>query len=302
MQPFLQQVPSSIQVFQHPLLESHQLTCFIKRDDLLQLETVPGDQAFSGNKWRKLKYNLLAAAEQGCSTLLTFGGAFSNHIAATASAGKLFGFRTIGIIRGEKILPLNPTLDFAETCGMELHFWSREKFRQKEEPETLAQLQQQFPEAYLLPEGGTNALALLGCAELAEEILAQEKVDYICVSCGTGGTLAGIVKGLAGRAFALGFSALKGDFHRAEVSKLLAPENWDNWDVATEYHFGGYAKVPPDLLAFLEEMKKYDLPLEPIYTGKLLWGVLDLVKKGYFPAGSRICVVHTGGLQGWPQV
>lgn len=285
--------------FQHPLLEAQQITCFIKRDDLLQLESMPGDQAFCGNKWRKLKYNLIAAREQGYSTLLTFGGAFSNHIAATASAGKLFGFRTVGIIRGEKTLPLNPTLLFAESCGMELHFWSRAQFRQKDQANVLAQLQRDFPGAYVLPEGGTNALALQGCAELAKEILSQEAVDYICVSCGTGGTLAGIVQGLTGEAFALGFSALKGDFHRAEVHKLLHPATWDNWEVATEYHFGGYAKVPQDLLAFLEEMKTYGLPLEPIYTGKMLWGVLDKVNQGYFPKGSRICVVHTGGLQGW---
>lgn len=285
--------------FQHPLLEAQQISCFIKRDDLLQLEVTLGDQAFCGNKWRKLKYNLLNARDQGYSTLLTFGGAFSNHIAATASAGKLFGFRTIGIIRGEKVLPLNPTLRFAEACEMALYFWSREQFRQKDQSEVLAGLQQQFPEAYILPEGGTNELALRGCAELAEEILAQEKVDYICLSCGTGGTLAGMVKGLKGRAFALGFSALKGDFHHTEIKKWLPPENWNNWDVSTEYHFGGYAKVPPDLLDFLEAMQAYELPLEPIYTGKMLWGVLDKVKRGYFPKGARICVVHTGGLQGW---
>lgn len=299
MDILFQHQPSPMLRFQHPLLEAQQITCFIKRDDLLHLETVPGDQAFCGNKWRKLKYNLIAAREQGHSTLLTFGGAFSNHIAATASAGKLFGFRTIGIIRGEKILPLNPTLHFAESCGMDLHFWSREQFRQKDQPEMLAQLHIDFPGAYILPEGGTNTLALKGCAELAEEILSQEAVDYVCLSCGTGGTLAGVIKGLAGRAFALGFSALKGDFHRAEVHKLLQPETWNNWEVATEYHFGGYAKVPPDLLAFLAEMKIYGLPLEPIYTGKMLWGVLEKVKQGYFPKGSRICVVHTGGLQGW---
>lgn len=285
--------------FQHPLLEAQQITCFIKRDDLLQLESHSGDQAFSGNKWRKLKYNLSYARHKGYSTLLTFGGAFSNHIAATASAGNLFGFRTIGIIRGERGLPLNPTLQFAEACGMELHFWSREQYRHKDQPESLAQLQRQFPEAYILPEGGTNVLALQGCAELAEEILSQEKVDYICMSCGTGGTLAGIIQGLAGRAFALGFSALKGDFQRTDIQKLLLPNAWNNWEVVTEYHFGGYAKVPPHLLAFLAEMKTYDLPLEPIYTGKMLWGVLDKVKQGYFPKGTRIGVIHTGGLQGW---
>lgn len=299
MQALFQHPPSPLQAFHHPILEARNLTCFIKRDDLLQLETQPGDQAFCGNKWRKLKYNLITAREQGYSSLLTFGGAFSNHIAATASAGKLFGFNTIGIIRGEKVLPLNPTLDFATSCGMELHFWSREAYRRKDDPEVLAQLQEQFPQAYIIPEGGTNAFALRSCAELAEEILAQETVDYICLSCGTGGTLAGVIQGLAGQAFALGFSALNGDFHKVEVQQLLGANGFDNWAVATEYHFGGYAKTPPELLEFLGEMKKYDLPLEPIYTGKVMWGVLDRARQGYFSAGSRICVVHTGGMQGW---
>ena len=299
MQALFQHPPSPLQAFHHPILEARNLTCFIKRDDLLQLETQPGDQAFCGNKWRKLKYNLAAARELGYTTLLTFGGAFSNHIAATASAGKLFGFNTIGIIRGEEVLPLNPTLGFATDCGMELHFWSREQYRRKDEPQVLAQLQEQFPQAYIIPEGGTNTLALRGCAELAEEILAQEQVDYICLSCGTGGTLAGVIQGLAGRAFALGFSALKGNFHKAEVQQLLGATGFDKWDIATEYHFDGYAKTPPELLDFLVEMKRYELTLEPIYTGKMMWGVLDRAKQGYFQPGSRICVVHTGGMQGW---
>ncbi|MDX2070571.1 MAG: pyridoxal-phosphate dependent enzyme [Haliscomenobacter sp.] len=299
MQALFHHPPSPIQIFHHPILEAQNLTCFIKRDDLLQLETQAGDQAFCGNKWRKLKYNLSAAREQGYGTLLTFGGAFSNHIAATASAGKLFGFNTIGIIRGEKVEPLNPTLEFATSCEMKLHFWSREAYRRKDDPQVLAQLQEQFPQAYIIPEGGTNALALRGCAEIAEELLAQEQLDYLCLSCGTGGTLAGVIQGLAGRAFALGFSALKGDFHKVEVQQLLSLNNPNNWAVATEYHFGGYAKTPPELLDFLVEMKKYNLPLEPIYTGKMMWGVLDKAKQGYFPSGSRIGVLHTGGMQGW---
>lgn len=302
MQFLFQHPPSPMLLFRHPVLEAQDLTCFIKRDDLLYLETFPGDQAFMGNKWRKLKYNLQAAKTRNCTTLLTFGGAFSNHTAATASAGKLFGFKTIGIIRGERVLPLNPTLEFATRCGMELHFWSREQYRHKNDPEVLNALQEQFPESYILPEGGTNALALQGCAELAEELLAQQELDYICLSCGTGGTLAGVIQGLAGRAFALGFSALKGAFHRAEVQTLLGPMAYKNWEVATEYHFGGYAKTPKDLLAFLKEMEAYQLPLEPIYTGKMMWGVLDRARQGYFPRGSRICVVHTGGLQGWPKI
>jgi 1-aminocyclopropane-1-carboxylate deaminase len=299
MQVLFQHPPSPVQAFQHPILEAQNLRCWVKRDDLLQLESQPGDLAFCGNKWRKLKYNLLTARQAGYSSLLTFGGAYSNHIAATASAGQLFGFQTIGIIRGEKVEPLNPTLAFADSCGMELHFWPRERYRQKEDAGIIAQLRNQFPTAYLLPEGGTNALALRGCAELAEEFLAQTELDYLCISCGTGGTLAGLVQGLAGRAFAMGFSALKGDFHQALIQDLLLPEKWNNWTVCTAYHWGGYAKTPPELLVFVAEMQKLGLPLEPIYTGKMLWGVLDLARQGYFTPGARIGVVHTGGLQGW---
>jgi 1-aminocyclopropane-1-carboxylate deaminase len=300
MQVLWQHAPSPIQEFRHPLLEARGLSCVIKRDDLLQLEFQAGDQAFCGNKWRKLKYNLLEARNRGCTALLTFGGAYSNHIAATASAGKLFGFDTIGIIRGEAVTPLNPTLQFAQECGMALHYWSREQYRNKTAPAVLADLQKQYPQAYILPEGGSNALALRGCAELAEEILAEVPVDYLCISCGTGGTLAGLIQGLAGRAEAWGFSALKGDFHQEAVRNYLMPNDWPNWGTVTDYHFGGYAKTPLELLDFMAEMEAhYDLPLEPIYTAKLLYGVLDMAKKGRFPSGSRICVVHTGGLQGW---
>lgn len=300
MQVLWQHAASPIQEFRHPLLDARGLTCVIKRDDLLQLEFQAGDQAFCGNKWRKLKYNLLEARNQGCTALLTFGGAYSNHIAATASAGKLFGFETIGIIRGEAVTPLNPTLQFAKECGMALHYWSREGYRSKAEPDVLAALQNQYPQAYILPEGGSNALALRGCAELAEEILDQIPLDYLCVSCGTGGTLAGLIQGMAGRAVAWGFSALKGDFHQEAVRNYLAPNNWPNWDIATDYHFGGYAKTSVELLDFMAEMEAYyDLPLEPIYTAKLLYGVLDMAKKSCFPTGSSICVLHTGGLQGW---
>jgi len=274
---------------------------FIKRDDLLH---PPEDIHFCGNKWRKLKYNLLKAKEEGQSQLLTFGGAYSNHIAAVASAGQLFGFKTIGIIRGEAHPVLNPTLRHATQMAMALQYWNRSDYREKNSPEALARLQQCFGEFYLLPEGGTNPLALQGVEELVDELRLQLSIDaqtYIALSCGTGGTMAGIIRGLQGKGHVLGFPALKGDFMQDEVCRCLGhdKEELTNWSIQNTYHFGGYAKHKPELLEFLDFFQvQYGIALDPIYTGKLCFGVLDLLKKGFFPPGSKVVIVHTGGLQG----
>ncbi len=290
--------PSPVEDLDWPIFEAQDIRVFVKRDDQLLLEAFPGDQAFCGNKWRKLKYNLITAKDQGCQQLLTFGGAFSNHIAATASAGFLFGFKTVGIIRGERIEPLNRTLAHAERCGMELQFWSRVRFQEKSDPQTMAQLALEFPAAYILPEGGTNIEAFKGCAELAAEILVQSNPDYVAISCGTGGTMAGMIPVLDGRATTLGFSALKGDFHTADIQNWLAPKAYANWKVLTEYHGGGYAKMNAELQAFIAFSKEAGWEMDPIYTGKALMGLVDLAEKGFFRKGSEVCFVHSGGLQG----
>lgn len=273
----------------------------IKRDDLLH----PQDNlCFCGNKWRKLKYNLIQAKAAGYRQLLTFGGAYSNHIAAVASAGKLFDFSTVGIIRGEEHLPLNPTLLHAHEQGMHIHYMSRGEYRRKGEPEVLQRLEEQFGPAYVLPEGGTNASALQGVEELVAELRAQTIIDArtcVAVSCGTGGTMAGIILGMAGQGRVMGFPALKGNFMENEVKQLLASEgvSWDNWSIHTDYHFGGYAKHKPELVQFMADFtKEYGIKLDPIYTSKLLYGVLDLIEQGAFEVGSKVVVVHTGGLQG----
>ena len=271
----------------------------VKRDDLLAL--APEDP-FCGNKWRKLKHNLLTARTLGQKKLLTFGGAFSNHIAATASAGAQLGFSTIGVIRGEPHEITNPTLSAATAAGMRLHYLNRSVYRQKDDPEVLHRLQNEFGPYYLIPEGGTNQLALKGCRELASEIREQlgHWPDYICVSCGTGGTVAGLIEEVAGRSHILGFSALKGNFHEPVVKKLLS-ESWPNWEIRTDYHFGGYAKYTLPLIEFMNEFKiRYGFQLDPVYTGKLFFGVFDLAKRGYFSEGSSIVIIHTGGLQGIP--
>lgn len=277
-----------------PLLNERKISLLIKREDL-------NHRDLSGNKWHKLKYNLQEARKQGKNTLLTFGGAYSNHIYATAAAGKIFNLKTIGIIRGEEHLPLNPTLSFAKDNGMKLYYLDRTSYRQKNSPEIINQLQEKFGDFYLLPEGGTNEFAVKGCSEIIGKINID--FDYVCCPCGTGGTLAGLILGLNGKNFALGFAVLKGAlFLKENVHLLLQNSNnnsLQNWDINLDYHFGGYAKMDSDLLDFVKRFTSLTkIPLEPIYTGKMLFGIYDLAVKGFFKEGSQIIVVHTGGLQG----
>lgn len=262
----------------------------IKREDLIH-------PFVSGNKFRKLKYNLLQAKKEEYGTLLTFGGAFSNHIAAVAYAGKENGFSTIGIIRGEELsdkINENPTLQFAKDCGMQLEFVTREAYRLKSETAFIEQLEEQFGTFFLIPEGGTNTLAIKGC----EEILTttDKKFDYICCAVGTGGTISGIINSLEPHQKVLGFPALKGDFLKDEIRNFATNENWE---LITDYHFGGYGKITEELVAFINMFyEKYQIPLDPVYTGKMVFGVIDLITKDYFPKDSKILMIHTGGIQG----
>jgi len=254
----------------------------------------------SGNKWWKLKYNLEEAARQNKKTLLTFGGAYSNHLYATAAAAHELGFKSIGIVRGEEVLPLNNTLKFARENGMSLHYISREDYRVKSQPEFIHQLQKQFGDFYLIPEGGTNELAVKGCAEFAETFSSQS-FDYVCLPVGTGGTMAGIITGLKGRKEIIGFPVLKnGEFLIDDIKSLLPPSNINtNWRLITDYHFGGYAKTTPALMEFIRLFERdHNIPLDQVYTGKMMWGIFDLIKKNYFKKGSTILAIHTGGLQG----
>jgi 1-aminocyclopropane-1-carboxylate deaminase len=262
----------------------------IKREDLLH-------PFVSGNKFRKLKYNLKAAQAQNHTTLLTFGGAFSNHIAAVAAAGKELDFKTIGIIRGDELkdkISENPTLSFAHDCGMQLYFVSREVYRSKNDSEFINSLKEQFGNFYVLPEGGTNALAIKGCEEILTE--TDMSFNYICVSVGTGGTMAGLVKASNDNQQVLGFSVLNGTFQTSKIEKYTSKTNFEITDA---YCFGGYGKIDTDLIRFMNGFKnKTNIPLDPVYTGKMMFGIMDLLKKGYFKENSRIFAVHTGGLQG----
>jgi len=255
----------------------------------------------SGNKWHKLKYNIQEAKKQGKDTLLTFGGAYSNHIYAVAAAGKIFNYKSIGIIRGEEHLPLNPTLSFAKNIGMKIYYLDRTSYRKKYTLGVINQLQKKFGDFYLLPEGGTNDFAVKGCSEIISKINID--FDYVCCPCGTGGTLAGLISGLNGDKFALGFAVLKGaSFLKENVQLLLQNSNGNslkNWDINLDYHFGGYARTDSVLLDFVNRFTSHTkILIEPIYTGKMLFGIYDLASKGFFKEGSQIIALHTGGLQG----
>jgi len=268
---------------------------FIKREDELH-------HFISGNKYRKLKYNLEEAKRLGHHTFITFGGAYSNHIAAAAAAGFEFGFKTIGVIRGDElakrldeVLETNPTLKFASEHKMNFDFVSRTNYRDKTSEEFIKRLKEKYGDFYLVPEGGTNELAVKGC----EEILTEEDTKYnvICSSIGTGGTISGLINSLKPHQKVIGFPALKGDFLQHEIRKYVL--TFENWSLNTNYSFGGYGKISEELILFINKFKEETkIPLDPVYTGKMLFGIVDLIKKDYFSEGTKILAIHTGGLQG----
>lgn len=263
---------------------------FIKREDLIHPK-------ISGNKYRKLKYNIIEAKNCNRNTILTYGGAYSNHISATAYAGKKYGIKTIGVIRGDELegkIETNPTLKFAKKCNMELYFISRAKYRAKDDPQFIEQLREKFGNFYLLPEGGTNTLAVRGCEEILNE--KDSEFDFVCCSVGTGGTISGLINTSRKHQKILGFPALKGDFLQRDIRKFAKQ---DNWELITDYHFGGYGKIKPELITFINRFKRnHGISLDPMYTGKMMYGIIDLLDKGFFQKDSKVLAIHTGGLQG----
>lgn len=266
-----------------------QFTLTIRRLDLVHPQ-------ISGNKFFKLKYNFLDAQNLGFNNVLTFGGAYSNHIAATAFAAQQFGFQSFGIIRGEELKdkPLNHTLSTAQSLGMQLHFVSRDEYRLKQSPEFLEHLKQAYPEYYVIPEGGTNHFAIQGCQEILKSEDAE--FDIICCAVGTGGTITGLIEASHSHQHILGFSALKGTFLHDDISKLTTKKNWK---IIDDYCCGGYAKTTSELIQFMQNFEaEYDIPLEQVYTAKMLMGIQDLLHRNYFMPDQKILVIHTGGLQG----
>ncbi|MFI0814986.1 1-aminocyclopropane-1-carboxylate deaminase/D-cysteine desulfhydrase [Streptomyces sp. NPDC021098] len=292
-------LPSPLTPLVDPVMERAGLELRLKRDDLIH-PTVPG------NKWRKLTPNLRAAAEQGHTRLLTFGGAYSHHIRAVAAAGAAWGLDTVGIIRGDELAerPRNWSLALAESYGMRLSFLDRSGYRQilrsLDDPGTRRELEARWGRAYVLPEGGTNALAAQGTAELVAEMPDLGARDLVCCAVGTGGTLAGIAAALPEGARALGFAVLKGadGYLEGEVAELHRRgwgRGFSNWRIEHGWHGGRYGRVPAELEAFAAGFEeRHGVRVERRYVAKMLWGVFGLAEAGALPRGGRVTAVVTG--------
>lgn len=276
-----------LQSIQPAWLPDH-LEAAMLRLDLLHPE-------ISGNKWFKLKYNLAAARAAGKTHIVTFGGAWSNHIAATAAACQAASLPCTGIIRGEAAPVLSRTLQQAQQYGMQLRFVSREAYRQKESTDW----ERLFPNSFIIPEGGHNAAGARGCKEILP-LVPYQNFTHIACAVGTGTTLAGLINSALAQQEVLGFVALKGaGYLQEEVAQLLEPAVPAKWRLVHDAHLGGYARVTPELTSFINNFyRETKIPLDIIYTGKMALGVQKLVQEGYFPAGSRLLLIHTGGLQG----
>jgi 1-aminocyclopropane-1-carboxylate deaminase len=287
--------PTPIQKIETKFLEGYGITLSIKRDDLIHTD-------ISGNKWRKLKYNFLEAKKQNLNTILTFGGAYSNHIAATAAAANKYGFNCIGVIRGDELNSnSNETLKKAHEHGMKLCFISRANYRNRSEESFSNSLKEEFENCFIIPEGGSNTLAIKGCTEIVDEI--DQEFDTIISAVGSGGTLAGLACGLNPNQQALGICVLKGANYLDESVNTLINEfsndKRTNWKINHDHHLGGYTKYNDLLIEFINEFKLDNgIQLDPVYTGKLMLAIYTLIKEGYFEFGTKIVALHTGGLQG----
>lgn len=277
---------------------------------VLRLDIVHPD--IQGNKYFKLKYNIEDALDQKKETLLSFGGEYSNHLHALSIAGKVHKMKTIGIIRGEKPLKLNPSLQFCYDNGMKLFFTSRTNFRtlRKLVQETKTVEVEHFIETivtnfdkkntFIIPEGGTNALALKGTQEILD--LTSNDYDFVCTSIGTAGTIAGVIASANKNTQVLGFPSLKGNFFEKDIQTLLSKistQTYPNWSLQSSYHFGSFATFNEELIAFNNKFyADYSIPLDTIYTGKMFFGIFDLINQGFFKPTDKILAIHTGGIQG----
>ncbi|WP_425508444.1 1-aminocyclopropane-1-carboxylate deaminase/D-cysteine desulfhydrase [Streptomyces roseirectus] len=283
-------LPSPLQETEDERFTKHGVRLLLKRDDLI-------DPTLIGNKYRKLTPNLRAAAGR---PILTFGGAYSNHLRATASAGHALSVPTIGVVRGDELAarPLNPSLAHCAAHGMRLHFTDRATYRRKADPDTLARILREAhaEDAYVVPEGGSNAAAVRGCRALGEEL--PEDVDVAVLACGTGGTLAGLAAGLRQGQQALGIPVLKGDFLTADIRALHQAAfggQFANWRLDPRFHFGGYARTTPELEAFARDFEnRHGLPVERLYVAKMLYGLVALTAEGAFARGTTVAAVITG--------
>jgi 1-aminocyclopropane-1-carboxylate deaminase len=283
-------LPSPLQETADDRFARHGVRLLLKRDDLIHPELI-------GNKWRKLVPNLEAAAGR---TVLTFGGAYSNHLRATAAAGRLLGLPTVGVVRGDELAgrPLNPSLARCAADGMRLHFVDRSTYRRKAEPDVMARVLRETgaEDAYVVPEGGSNALAVRGCRALGAEL--RGRADVVALACGTGGTLAGLAAGLGPGQRALGIPVLRGGFLGEEIRALQTAAFGGPvgaWRLDERFHFGGYARLTPELDAFADDFeRRHGIPVERLYVAKMLYGLVALAEEGAFPPGTTVAAVVTG--------
>jgi len=277
-----------IQQLSDPVFVNAGIGVFVKREDI-------NHPTVSGNKWWKLKYNVEEAIAQSRHTLLTFGGAYSNHIYATAAAAQVAGLRSIGIIRGEEIKPLNETLSFASAAGMQLYYLSRDTYRRKDEPAFINELTERFGRCHIIPEGGSNELGVAGVAAFAETLPSD--FDFIICPVGTGATLAGLIRGRAGKGTLIGVPVLKGGDAWIKEVEAFQPQ-YANWRLFGDYHFGGYAKSTPQLeMSIRAFAERHGIPTEHIYSAKMFFALYDLAAKGFFKPGANVLALHTGGIR-----
>lgn len=273
--------------------EDNGISCWVKRDDLIH-------PLISGNKWRKLVYPLHDIINNGRSGIITFGGAFSNHIVATAVACQHLNLPCVGIIRGEDVAANNPSLMIARQAGMKLHFVDRSHYRLKESSECIRSIVEHYDNYEVIPEGGKHTLALSGVAEIIEEIsqTMDEMPDYVITAVGTGTTFAGLSRAFSGKL--IGINVLKNEGIEKEILNLLGDANLaKGHQVMHDYHFGGYAKYTDELIDFMHDFyEKSKIKTDVVYTSKLFFAFLDLLKKGYFEEGATVLIYHSGGEQG----
>lgn len=291
----MQRLPSPIQEISHPVFTQHNVTVTIKRDDLIH-------PIISGNKWRKLLFNIKTAQSQKAKGILSFGGAYSNHIHALAYACHQAKLPCIGVIRGEPRYANNATLTQAQQWGMKLCFVDRKTYRLRHDIDYLTELQKRYSGYSIVPEGGSNTLALPGLAQVIDELKSQTKYDSLFVPVGSGGTIAGLIAADKEEHHIYGVGVLKQcEYLQQEIINLLPQKakTFKNWTLLSQYHVGGYGKFTSQAIKAINEFSQYThIPLEPVYSGKMILAILDLIKQGYFPPGHRIMLIHTGGLQG----
>lgn len=281
------QLPSPVQKVNFPLLEKTGVDLYVKREDLIH-------PVISGNKWRKLKYNLEYILNEQKEVAVTFGGAFSNHIYAFAGACNIYDIKGVAFIRGEVDDLNNPTLQYARKMGILLESLSRSEYRRKDNSEFLSTLGRMYNNSHIIPEGGSNDLGFLGCKEIgSEEDLSN--YTHVCIAAGTGCTAAGIIS--SGCQKIEVYPALKGDFMEGEIRKWIGAKS--EFDLIRNYHFDGYARTSNSLISFINDFyQTTSIPLEPIYTGKMFYGIFDRIRNGVYKKGDRLLAIHTGGLQG----